>query len=206
MKFYKYNVIINAVIVMDLIEKMEKYAKENYVPIARKDNIIYLQNLIKENKLYNILELGSAIGYSAICMASVSDKVRITTIERDEKLYKEACRNVKEADMEERIDIIFDDIFNVDIKGKYDLIFIDAAKAQYIKFFEKVSPCLSDNGIIISDNIELLDLQRLTDSKKSKRLVEKMSLYKDYLINLKEYESEFLSIGDGFAVTRKIVK
>ena len=191
---------------MSIIDKMEKYAKENYVPIARKDNIEYLQNLIREAKLYNILELGSAIGYSAICMASVSDRVRITTIERDEKMYNEAIKNIKEAEMENRINIIFDDIFNVEFDGKYDLIFIDAAKAQYIKFFEKVSPFLSDNGVIISDNIELLDLQRLTDSKKSKRLVEKMSLYKQYLIDLEDYESEFLSIGDGFAVTRKIVK
>ena len=185
---------------------MEKYAHENYVPIARKDNIEYLKNLIKENKLYDILELGSAIGYSAICMASVSDKVRITTIERDEKLYNEAIKNINEAKMNDRINIIFNDIFNVDINGKYDLIFIDAAKAQYIKFFEKVSPCLKDNGVIISDNIELLDLQKLTDSKKSKKLVEKMGLYKQYLLNLEDYETEFLSIGDGFAITRKIIK
>lgn len=191
---------------MDLIEEMEEYARNNYVPIARKDNILYLQNLIKENKLYNILELGSAIGYSAICMASVSDKVRITTIERDEVLYKEALNNIRKAHMEDRITIIFDDIFNVEIQGKYDLIFIDAAKAQYIKFFEKVSPLLNKNGVIISDNIELLDLQRLTSSKKSKKLVEKMNLYKQYLLNLEDYESEFLSIGDGFAITRKIVK
>lgn len=191
---------------MNLISKMEKYAHENYVPIARKDNIEYLKNLIKENKLYDILELGSAIGYSAICMASVSDKVRITTIERDEKLYNEAIKNINEAKMNDRINIIFNDIFNVDINGKYDLIFIDAAKAQYIKFFEKVSPCLKDNGVIISDNIELLDLQKLTDSKKSKKLVEKMGLYKQYLLNLEDYETEFLSIGDGFAITRKIIK
>ena len=191
---------------MNLIEEMEEYARNNYVPIARRDNIVYLQNLIKENKLYNILELGSAIGYSAICMASVSDEVKITTIERDESLYKEALNNIRKAHMEDRITIIFDDIFNVDIKGNYDLIFIDAAKAQYIKFFEKVSPFLNENGVIISDNIELLDLQRLTSSKKSKKLVEKMNLYKQYLLNLEDYESEFLSIGDGFAITKKIVK
>ena len=87
---------------------------------------------------------------------------------------------------------------------KYDLIFIDAAKAQYTKFFEKFAPLLNDNGVIISDNIELLDLQRLTDSKKSKRLVAKMGEYKQYLINLNNYKTEFLDIGDGFAITRKI--
>ncbi len=191
---------------MNLMEKMEKYASDNYVPIARKDNIEYLKRLIEKEKLYNILELGSAIGYSAICMASVSDKVRVTTIERNEKLYNEAVRNIRDAKMDERIKIICDDIFNVDIKGKYDLVFIDAAKAQYIKFFEKVSNCLSENGVIVSDNIDLLDLQRLTDSKRSKKIVEKMKVYKEYLEKLDNYETEFLSIGDGFAVTRKKIK
>ena len=169
---------------MDLLEKMEIYAKDNFVPIARKDNIEYLQKLIKSERLFNVLELGSAIGYSAICMASVDENVRVTTIERNEKLYNEAVKNIKEAKLEKNINIILDDIFNVDIQGKYDLIFIDAAKAQYIKFFEKFSPLLSENGVIISDNIELLDLQKLTDSKKSKRLVEKMQDYKKYELRL----------------------
>lgn len=189
---------------MELIEEMEKYAKDNYVPIARKANIDYLVNLIKKENLFNILELGSAIGYSAICMAKVSENVMVTTIERDEKMYNEAIKNIKKAKLENQIKVIFDDIFNVNIVGeKYDLIFIDAAKAQYIKFFEMFSPLLNDNGVIVSDNIELLDLQKLTDSKKSKKLVEKMQVYKNYLINLKDYKSEFLNIGDGFAITRK---
>lgn len=191
---------------MNLIGKMEKYAKENFVPIARKDNIEYLKKLIVKENLVNILELGSAIGYSAICMASCLDEVRITTIERDEIMYKEALKNIKEANMENRINIIYDDIFNVEISEMFDLIFIDAAKAQYIKFFEKFSPLLNENGVIISDNIELLDLQKITNSKKSKKLVEKMNKYKEYLINLKEYQTEFLNIGDGFAITRKKIK
>ena len=188
---------------MDVLVEMEEYAEKNYVPIARKANIEYLQELIKREHLYNILELGSAIGYSAICMASVDEKVRVTTIERDEKLYFEAIKNINKIGFEDRINIVFDDIFNVDITGKYDLIFIDAAKAQYIKFFEKVSPLLSDNGVVVSDNIELLDLQKLTNSKKSKKLVEKMQGYKKYLVELKGYNTEFLDIGDGFAITRK---
>ena len=118
----------------------------------------------------------------------------------------EALKNIKKLKLEDRIDLIYNDAFDVKIDDKFDLIFIDAAKAQNIKFFEKVSPCLKDNGVIISDNIELLDLQKLTDSKKSKKLVEKMGLYKQYLLNLEDYETEFLSIGDGFAITRKIIK
>ena len=189
---------------MDLMEKMEKYAKENYVPIARKPNIEYLKELIKNEELFEILELGSAIGYSSINMALVDNRVNVITIERDKKMYNEAVKNIKEANLESQINVIYDDIFNVELSGKkFDLIFIDAAKAQYRKFFEKFSPLLKDKGVIISDNIELLDLQRLTDSKKSKKLVEKMKFYREFLSGLVEYESEFLSIGDGFAVTRK---
>ena len=72
---------------MDLLEKMEIYARDNFVPIARKDNIEYLKKLIEEESLFEILELGSAIGYSAICMASVNESVHVTTIERNEDLY-----------------------------------------------------------------------------------------------------------------------
>ena len=189
----------------NLIE-MEEFARENYVPIIRKDNIEYLEKLIKEKKLYNILELGSAIGYSAIRMALVDENVKITTIERDLKMVSEARKNIQDFGLIERINLIHDDIFNVELYDKFDLIFIDAAKAQYIKFFNKFKDNLSDNGYIISDNLELLDLQKLTQSKRSKRLVLKMNEYKEFLDNLEDYQTEYLNIGDGFAITKKVFK
>lgn len=182
---------------------MEIYAKENFVPIIRKDNIDYLENLIKENNIKNILELGSAIGYSAIRMALIDENINVVTIERDKIMYLEAKKNIKDMGLEKQITLIYDDIFNVEIKEKFDLIFIDAAKAQYIKFFNKFKDNLNENGFIISDNIELLDLQKLTQSKRSKRLITKMNEYKEFLNSLENYDSEFLSIGDGFAITRK---
>lgn len=188
---------------MVTLKELEEYAKINYVPIIRGANIEYLETLIRDNKLFNILELGSAIGYSAIRMALVDSKVHVTTIERDEKMYLEAKKNIEEFKLNNQITLIFDDIFNVETNDKYDLIFIDAAKAQYTKFFNKFKGNLSDNGYIISDNIELLDLQKLTNSKKSKRLVEKMGEYKEFLSSLDDYETEFLNIGDGFAITKK---
>ena len=186
------------------IKEIEEYAKMNYVPIIRKENIEYLENLIGDNNIINILELGSAIGYSAIRMALVNKDVRITTIERDPLMYKEAINNINEMGVKDQIEIIFDDIFNVEISKKYDLIFIDAAKAQYIKFFNKFKDNLNDDGYIISDNLELLDLQRLTQSKRSKRLVLKMQEYKEFLDGLEDYTTEYLNIGDGFAITKKI--
>lgn len=188
---------------MKSLEEIEQYANENYVPIIRKANIDYLKNLIKENKLYKILELGTAIGYSAIQMAKVDKNVIITTIEREKRMYELAIENVNDLGVKNQIDLIYDDIFNVELEDKYDLIFIDAAKAQYIKFFNKFKDNLKDNGYIVSDNLELLDLQRLTQSKKSKRLVQKMNEYKQFLDSLEEYRTEYLDIGDGFAITRK---
>lgn len=189
---------------MKSLKEIEKYALDNYVPIIRKDNIEYLENLIKEKKLYRILELGSAIGYSSIRMALANENVRVTTIERDEKMYNEAIKNINDFNLNDRINVIFDDIFNVEITNKFDLIFIDAAKAQYIKFFNKFKVNLTDKGYIISDNLELLDLQRLTQSKRSKRLVTKMNEYKEFLNSLEDYKTEYLDIGDGFAITKRV--
>jgi predicted O-methyltransferase YrrM len=188
---------------MKSLKEMEEYAKTNYVPIIREANIKYLEDLIREHKLYNILELGSAIGYSSIRMALVNKQVRVTTIERDEKMYDLAINNIKDMNLDKQIKVIYDDIFNVNLNDKYDLIFIDAAKAQYIKFFNKFKDNLNDNGYIVSDNLELLDLQRLTQSKRSKRLVEKMHEYKDFLDSLENYTTQYLEIGDGFAITKK---
>ncbi len=191
---------------MKSLKEIEEYASNNYIPIIREDNIQYLEKIIKEKKLFNILELGTAIAYSSIRMALVDENVHVTTIERDLKMYELAKENVNDIGLENQITLIFDDIFNVELFCKYDLIFIDAAKAQYIKFFNKFKDNLNDDGYIISDNLELLDLQRLTQSKRSKRLVEKMKEYKEFLNSLDDYNTEYLNIGDGFAITYKKIK
>ena len=117
-----------------LLKEIEKYAKENKVPIMQKDGIKFLNNYVQEQGVKSILEVGTAIGYSAICMALVDPKIKITTIERDEERYLEAIKNIKKFGLENRITLIFNDAFNVQIDKKFDLIFFDAAKAQ-IYFF-----------------------------------------------------------------------
>ena len=186
-----------------MLRELKEYAKENDVPIMQDEGIDFLTTFVIKHQITNVLEIGTAIGFSAISMALANPKLKVTSIERDEARYLEAVKNIKKFDLEDRITLLFNDALEVKLEDEYDLIFIDAAKAQYRKFFEKFSPLLKDKGVIISDNIELLDLQRLTDSKKSKKLVEKMKFYREFLSGLVEYESEFLSIGDGFAVTRK---
>ena len=153
-----------------LLEDIEKYALEKNVPIMQKEGIEFLTNYIKENNVKRILEIGSAIGYSAIKMALVDKEVFITTIERDKERYDIAIKNINDFSLNNQIEIINDDAFNVELDGVYDLIFIDAAKAQYIKFFEKFEKNLSNDGVIISDNLDFHGLTKDIDNIKSRNL------------------------------------
>ena len=135
------------------MDRLESYAKEHNVPIMQKEGIDFLTNYIKDNNIKSILEIGTAIGYSAIKMAKVDSNIKITTIERNEDLYNEALKNVEYYDLNEQITLINDDALFTNINGKFDMIFIDAAKAQYIKFFEKYENNLAEDGVIVSDNL-----------------------------------------------------
>ena len=117
--------------------EIEEYAKKYNIPIMQKEGIEFLTKFIKENKVKKILEIGTAIGYSAIKMALVDDEINVVTIERDSERFNEAVKNVSKFNLNDRIKLINDDAFNVELKDKFDLIFIDAAKAQSIKFFNK---------------------------------------------------------------------
>lgn len=189
------------------IIEMEEYAKEYNIPIMQKDGIEFLTNYIKENNIKNILEIGTAIGYSATCMALIDKNIKVVTIERDENRYKEALRNIEKFGVNNQIKTIFGDAFDVELEDKYDLIFIDAAKAQYIKFFEKFKYNLKENGVIISDNLEFHGLTHSDHSKLSRNvrgIVRKLNNYIEFLENNEEFTTKFIEIGDGIGIsTRK---
>lgn len=186
--------------------RIEEYAEENNVPIMTKEGIAFLTEYIKEHKVKRILEIGAAIGYSAIKMALVDEKIEITTIERDEKRYLEAVKNIKKFHLEDRINLIYKDAFDVQIEGTYDLIFIDAAKAQNIKFFEMFSKYLNPKGTIITDNMNFHGLVNKDPedikSRNLRALVRKLKDYATFLKENKKYDTEFLEIGDGIAISR----
>lgn len=187
---------------------IENYAKENNIPIMQKDGIEFLTNYIKEHNVKKILEIGCAIGYSAIRMCLVHDDISVVTVERDESRYKEAIKNIKEFNLKKRINVIFDDAFNVDLSDKFDLIFIDAAKSQYIKFFEKFKNNLSNNGVIVSDNLDFhglvhKDLNEI-ESRNVRGIVRKLNNYIEFLNTNKEFKTDFYSIGDGIGISYRI--
>ena len=155
---------------MGRLKALEKYAEENNVPIIQKEGLNFILNYIKENKVKKILEIGTAIGYSAINMALIDENIKITTIERNKEMFSLAKKNVKDFNLEKRINIIYADALEAEIKDKYDLIFIDAAKAQYIKFFEKYKSNLKENGAIITDNLNFHGLANNPEEIHSKNL------------------------------------
>ena len=118
---------------------LENYAHENNIPIMLSDGIEFLLKYIKGNNIKNVLEIGSAIGYSAIRMARVNKDIRIVTIEKDELRYKMAVQNVSTLGMKKQIKVIYADAMEAEIEGKYDLIFIDASKSHNIFFMQKFS-------------------------------------------------------------------
>ena len=160
---------------------------------------------IKKNNIKNILEIGTAIGYSSIRFASINKDINVTTIERDDNMYQEAVKNVKNNNLEDRINIIHKDALDTNIEGKYDLIFIDAAKSQYIKFFEKYKYNLDKNGVIITDNLSfhgLVEDDSKTKNRNTLQLVKKIRKYIDFLKNNEEFDTEFLNYGDGISISK----
>ena len=193
------------------ILEMEQYAIDNNVPIIEKKSIAFIMKYIKEHNVKNILELGSAIGYSAILMASSSQDAFVTTIERDENRYMECLKNVKKCGMEKKINVVYQDALELNLSEdlKYDLIFIDAAKGQYIKFFEKYKHFLIENGTIITDNINFhgyVGNSSKLDKGNLKSLVEKIEGYITFLKENTEFDTKFYDIGDGLSVSVKKIE
>ena len=190
------------------LKEIEEYAKENNVPIMLPDGIEFLIEYIKENNIKNILEIGTAIGYSSICMSLIDKDIKVTTIERDEKRYIEAKKNIKKFNLENQIELIYGDALELNITGKYDLIFIDAAKSQYIKFFEKYEQNLNKNGVIVSDNLNfhgLTHTKEPIESRNVRGIVRKLNNYIDYLKNNNKYITTFYEIGDGISISKIIL-
>ena len=190
-----------------MLEEIERYALEERVPIMMKDGIEYLCNFIKENNIKRILEIGSAIGYSSIKMALVDKDIMITTIEKDEKRYNIAVDNIKKFGLEDRINIILGDALDTEIDLEYDLIFIDASKGNNINFFNKYSKNLVKNGIIVTDNLLFHGLVRdesLVKTRNQRGIVRKIKQFIDFLDNNKDFKTDYLDIGDGIAISRRI--
>lgn len=195
---------------MRTFEEIEKDALKRNIPVMQKEGLLFLIDELQKQHATSCLEIGSAIGYSAMMMVSHVDGLLIDTIELDDSRYQEALFNIQERQLEDRISIYHDDAltFNTErLKNTpYDCLFIDAAKAQYQKFFEKYVPFVKEKGIVIVDNLDfhgmIFDIDHIKN-RNTKQLVKKIKRFKDWIFNHEDYDVEYHAVGDGICVIRR---
>jgi predicted O-methyltransferase YrrM len=201
----KYLSNINVKETNEILVSLSTFASENNVPIITKEGIRFLNQIISISKSKRILEIGTAIGYSSINMA-LNNNVEIVTIERNEEMYSIANENIKIAGLDSKIKIIHIDALEVDeLKlGKFDLIFIDAAKAQSIKFFEKFKSLLNSKGIIVTDNLLFHGLvYGEVKERNLKQLVRKIDTFNKFIVTQEDFDTHIYAIGDGMSLSVK---
>ena len=188
---------------------MEKYALEHHVPIMESTGIETMLQILRIKSPEKILEVGAAIGYSALRMAVALPATKIITIERDEERALLAEKNIHDLNMEKQVYLLIGDALEIEEQvstyGPFDVIFIDAAKGQYKRFFELYSPYLSENGLIITDNVMFKGLVAEEDieHKRTAQLVKKIKQYNEWLMSHPDYHTVILPVGDGVAISIK---
>ncbi|HEY4543416.1 MAG TPA: O-methyltransferase [Tissierellaceae bacterium] len=190
----------------EFLQELEVFAHKEHVPIIEPEVAQLLKVILKIKKPEKILEVGTAIGYSSMLMADALNKnCEIITIERYDKMFNLATENIKKNGFDKVIDIRFNDALEElpKIDEKFDLIFIDAAKGQYIEFFDLVRDKLNEDGIIISDNVLYKGMVANDELvlRRKKTIVKRLRNYLEYINDIKEYTTALIPIGDGVAVT-----
>jgi len=192
---------------METINKIKEKALEENIPIIMDDTLEVIAKYLMEIKPKKILEIGTAVGYSAICFSEyLADEGVIDTIERDEERIKEAKINIKEMNLEDRIHIYEGDAVEIlpTFKEEYDVVFIDAAKGKYPFFLNQAIRMIAPKGIIFADNI-LYKGYVMSDYNKHKQRTAVRNL-REYIKETTEnpdFETEILEVGDGLAISKK---
>ena len=188
------------------LNKIKNKAIEEHVPIIMDDTLEKIKEVIGDNKIDRILEIGTAVGYSALCFSEFLNKDGIIdTIERNEDMIKQARENIKLLPKNKTINIYEGDAVEIlpTLNEKYDVVFIDAAKGKYPFFLKEALRMIEPNGIIFADNI-LYKGYVMSDYNKHKQRTAVRNL-REYIKEVSEnpnLETEILEVGDGLAVSR----
>lgn len=187
----------------ELILEMEQYAREYNVPIVTKEVAEYLKFTVRSNNIKNILEVGTAIGYSGILMAKEIEKNggKLYTIEIDEERYNLAQENFKKSGLNNVVAIKGDAVEEIKkIDEKFDFVFIDASKGHYLEFFEDSYKLLNENGIIFIDNIMFRGYLYKEYPKRFKTIVKRLNEFIEYLYSREGGKFVLLPFGDGIGL------
>ncbi len=186
--------------------KIKEEALKEHIPIIMDDTLNVIEETLKDKKVNNLLEIGTAVGYSAICFSEfLSENGKIDTIERDTERVKKAKINIKRAEVEDKINILEGDAVETlpTLNNKYDVVFIDAAKGKYTFFLNEALRLIKPNGIIFADNI-LYKGYVMSDYNKHKQRTAVRNL-REYIKEITEnpkLETEILETGDGLAISK----
>lgn len=189
------------------IEEIKKDAENEHIPIMLDGGLQFLLGFIKEKDLKDILELGTAVGYSAINMALLDKAIHVDTIEKDKERYLKAKENIQKARLESQITAYYGVIEEFAINKKYDLIFVDAAKAQYQRYMERFLDNLKMTGYMIFDNMNFHGMVKdpsLTHNRNTKMLVKKIASFQHFVQEDERFDIILKEdIGDGILILRR---
>ena len=190
------------------IKAVEEFAIENKVPIVQKETAKFLEFMVSMKKPKKVLELGTAIGYSATLMfEAAGTEPEIVTVERDENMVKLAKENLNNFGLQDKINIIQGDCLEIleNLDDKYDLIFMDAGKGHYNHFLPHCLRLLKDDGIIIADNVLFRGMVASDDLVKRRKItiVKRMRTYLDLVSSDENLITSVIPMGDGIAVTKR---
>ncbi|MGB4437953.1 MAG: O-methyltransferase [Sedimentibacter sp.] len=188
------------------LEKFREYCESRSLPIIHKEVGQFIKLTINQLNAKRIIEVGTNVGYSSIFMSKVmNNEGHVVTLERSDKFYEEALKNIKDFGLENNIEVLFGDATeNLDnIEGTFDMAFIDAAKSYYKTFFDKCCKMMKSGGIIISDNVLYQGMIATDDLvvRRKKTLVRNLRNYLEYISHDERYITSVLPLGDGVAVT-----
>lgn len=195
---------------MKYYDEIEQNALNRNIPVMQKAGLEFMIELFRQHHCHSCLEIGSAIGYSAMMMVSNIESFYVETIELNEERYREAIENIASHQLEKQICIHLADALSLPIENlkqhEFDCLFIDAAKAQYQKFFEKYMPLIKPDGICIVDNLDfhgmIFDIDHIKN-RNTKQLVKKIKRFKDWIFQNEQYDVEYYPVGDGICVIRR---
>ena len=195
---------------MKIDKDIKKYGVENNIPITKDEVLDMIVKMINDNDYKNILEIGTAIGYGSITMAKNTNLEHIDTLEIDEDRYKIALENIEKAGLDTRIKVYLTDAKDYIVKcdKKYDLIYLDGPKGQYINYLPYLLKILNDDGVIVADNLFFHGMVtgKIPVSKGCRAMIKGLHKYIDEITSSPNLDTKIIEIGDGVGITKKRLK
>ena len=188
---------------MKILSELKEYAQSEDIPIVQAETLEFILDFLEKNKIKSVLEIGTAIGYSAIAMSTVKSVQKIVTLERNYGYAQIADVNIGRADKDKVIKVVQEDALDYECEEHFELLFIDGAKSQYQAFFDRY---IDNVDYVIVDNIDfhgMVEDQSLTHNRRTRALVKKLAKFRESILEDENYNTKYYNIGDGILLVSK---